>query len=48
MDTATIPAQEITGFSKPGSPAALGAVLVYRFAGDLIREITILTSIPVE
>lgn len=37
----------VTGFSKPGSPAALGAVLVYRFAGELIREITILTSLPV-
>jgi len=37
----------VTGFSKPGSPAAR-AVLVYRFAGDLIREITILTSLPVE
>lgn len=40
--------ERVTGFTKPGSPAALGAVLVYRLAGDLIREITILTSRPVE
>ena len=37
----------VTGFSKPGSPPKLRAVLVYRFAGDLIREITILASSPV-
>ena len=37
----------VTGFTKPGSPAGLGAVLVYRFSGHLIREITILTSVPV-
>lgn len=40
--------ERVTGFTKPGSPATVGAVLVYRFAGPLIREITILTSRPVE
>ncbi len=39
--------ERVTGFTKPGSPAAVAAVLVYRFAGDLIREITILASSPV-
>jgi hypothetical protein len=39
--------ERVTGFTKPGSPAALGAVLIYRLTGDQIREITILTSRPV-
>jgi hypothetical protein len=37
----------VTGFTKPGSPAALAAILIYRFADDLIAEITILASMPV-
>jgi hypothetical protein len=39
--------ERVTGFTKPGSPAALAAILVYRFAGGLIREITILASNPI-
>ena len=35
--------EHVTGFTKPGSPADLRAVLIYRFSGELIREITILT-----
>jgi hypothetical protein len=33
----------VTGFTKPGSKPELRAILIYRFAGELIREITILT-----
>ena len=32
----------VTGFTKPGAPDVVRAVLVYRFSGELIREITIL------
>ena len=32
----------VTGFTKPGTPDVVRAVLVYRFSGELIREITIL------
>lgn len=39
--------ERVTGFTKPGASAELGAVLVYRFSGDLIREITILTARPI-
>ena len=39
--------ERVTGFTRAGSPPAVAAVLVYRFAGDLIREITILASSPV-
>jgi hypothetical protein len=35
--------ERVTGFTKPGSRAELRAVLIYRFLGELIREITILT-----
>jgi hypothetical protein len=35
--------ERVTGFTKPGSPAEVRAVLIYRFAGELIQEITILT-----
>jgi hypothetical protein len=35
--------ERVTGFTKPGSPAEVRAVLVYRFSGDLISEIMILT-----
>jgi hypothetical protein len=35
--------ERVTGFTKPGSPAEDRAVLFYRFSGELIREITILT-----
>ncbi len=34
--------ERVTGFTKPGAPDVVRAVLVYRFAGELIREITIL------
>ncbi len=34
--------ERVTGFTKPGSPAVVRAALVYRFAGELIREITVL------
>jgi len=30
------------GFTKPGSPAEVRAVLIYPFSGELIQEITIL------
>ncbi len=33
----------VTGFTKPGSPDVARAVLIYRFSGDLIREIVILS-----
>ena len=35
--------ERVTGFTKPGSPIELRAVLIYRFSGALIHEITILT-----
>lgn len=35
--------ERVTGFTKPGSPPEVRAVLIYRFSGDLIQEITILT-----
>jgi hypothetical protein len=35
--------ERVTGFTKPGSTAELRAVLIYRFSGEQIREITILT-----
>jgi hypothetical protein len=35
--------ESVTGFTKPGSPIELRAVLIYRFSGALIHEITILT-----
>jgi hypothetical protein len=35
--------EQVTGFTKPGSPAEARAVLIYRFSGDLISEIMILT-----
>lgn len=34
----------VTGFSKPGAPDVVRAVLVYRFSGELIREISILVT----
>ena len=34
--------ERVTGYS-PGGPDVVRAVLVYRFAGDLIREIVILS-----
>jgi hypothetical protein len=33
----------VTGFTKPGSRPEVRAVLIYRFSGELIREITILS-----
>jgi hypothetical protein len=35
--------EHVTGFTKPGSKPELRAILIYRFSGALIREITILT-----
>jgi hypothetical protein len=35
--------QRVTSFPKPGSPAEVRAVLIYRFSGELIQEITILS-----
>jgi hypothetical protein len=35
--------ERVTGFTKPGSPEVVRAVLVYRFSGDRIREILILS-----
>jgi hypothetical protein len=35
--------EPVTGFPKPDSPAELRAVLIYRFSGELIHQITILT-----
>ena len=34
--------EQVTGFTKPDAPDVVRAVLVYRFSGELIREITIL------
>jgi hypothetical protein len=35
--------ERVTGFSKPGAPEVVRAVLVYRISGGWIREILILT-----
>lgn len=35
--------ERVTGFSKPSSPDVVRAVLVYRFSGERIREILILS-----
>ena len=35
--------ERVTGFTKPGSPDVMRAVLVYRFSGERIREILILS-----
>jgi len=35
--------ERVTGFAKPGSTDVVRAVLVYRFSGDLIREILVLS-----
>ena len=35
--------ERVTGFTKPGSPEVVRAVLVYRFSGERIREIVILS-----
>jgi len=35
--------ERVTGFTKPGAPEEVRAVLIYRFSEELIREITILT-----
>lgn len=35
--------ERVTGFTKPGSPEVVWAVLVYRFSGERIREILILS-----
>lgn len=35
--------ERVTGYTKPGSLAEVRAVLIYRFSGELIQEITILT-----
>ena len=46
LDEFVVDEERVTGFTRPGASAELGAVLVYRFSGDLIREITILTARP--
>jgi hypothetical protein len=35
--------ERVTGFAKPGSLDVVPAVLVYRFSGDRIREILVLS-----
>ena len=35
--------ERVTGFTKPGSPEVVRAVLVYRFAAERIKEILILS-----
>jgi len=35
--------ERVTGISKPGSPDVVRAVLVYRFSGERIQEILILS-----
>jgi len=35
--------ERVTGFTKPGSPEVVRAVLVYRFSDELIQEILILS-----
>jgi hypothetical protein len=35
--------ERVTGFTKPGSPEVMRAVLIYRLSGDRIREISILS-----
>ena len=34
--------ERVTGFTKPGSRPEVRAVLIYRFSGELIHDITIL------
>src|SRR5579862_8790265 len=34
--------ERVTGFTKPGSPEVVRALLIYRLSGGLIREILIL------
>jgi hypothetical protein len=36
--------ERVTGYTKPGSLSEVRAVLIYRFSGALIQEITILTE----
>ncbi len=36
--------ERVTGFTKPGSPDVVRAVLAYRLSGERIQEILILTS----
>ena len=43
LGTFVVDEERVTGFTKPGSPAEVRAVLIYRFSGDLIQEITILS-----
>ena len=35
--------ERVTGFTKPGLPDELRAVLIYRFSAQLIREIVVLS-----
>lgn len=35
--------ERVTGYTKPGSPHVVRAALIYRFSGNLISEITILS-----
>jgi len=43
LDEWVIDEERVTGFSKPGSPEVVRAVLVYRLSGGRIREIVILS-----
>jgi len=43
LGTFVVDEEHVTGFTKPGAPEEVRAVLIYRLSGDLIREITILT-----
>ena len=35
--------EHVTGFTKPGARPELRAILIYRFSGEMIHEITILS-----
>jgi hypothetical protein len=43
LDAFVVDEEHVTGFTKPEAPEELRAVLIYRFSGGLIHEITILT-----
>jgi len=43
LGTFVVDEECVTGFTKPGSRPEVRAVLIYRFSGELIQEITILS-----
>jgi len=43
LGTFVVDEECVTGFTNPGSRPEVRAVLIYRFSGELIQEITILS-----